>query len=269
MRPRFPALALLALAACEGQTCKLQSPIVVSEVDAGATIAPAKDTSGPSVAPEPSDTSRRTSEHTSFGGGFPGGEPVVVRAEDLPGGPHAVDPLALLSKAREVAGVGEDVGLKAIVAVHVGSTGLIDLAPPNYEARIEYWFMKKAVLPEAGAAPPLGATDPSRRPSAIEWIVHVVATGIHAPAHQNAGGDIGDPVPPPHCTLRRIWASALRAGAPKSAVAVIRYGNAGGFFDDGDPGKGWRFKIEGTELEWDLSDKTCEIVRVAGAGSRF
>jgi hypothetical protein len=273
MRLRFPASALVTLAACEGRTCTLQSPIVLSEPDAGATSAATADptpasateTRAAPIAPPPP----LATEHTSFGGGFPGGEPLVVRAEDLPGGPHAVDPLALLSKAREVAGVGDDVGLKALVAVHVGSSGLVDLAPTNYEAHIEYWFMKKAALPDAGAAPPIGATNPSQTPRATEWIVHVVATGMHAPAHQNTGGDIGGTLPPPHCSLSRLWDAALRAGAPKGAVAVLTYGNKGGIFGGGDTGKGWLFAIEGREPQWNMSDKTCEIESAAGAGSKF
>jgi hypothetical protein len=249
-----PALAL-ALVACGGNTCTVQSLTVLPKPDAGATAASATSTTTDASPPSPQ-------EHTSFGGGFPGGDSLLARAEDLPGGPHAVDALALLSKAREVAGVGEDVGLKGLVVRHVGSSGLVDLAPTTYEARIEYWYIKKAALPDAGTAP-IGASSPQHA-SAKEWIVHVVAGGMRAPAKQNISGSIPDAVPPPHCPLSRLWASAIRAGAPKDAVAVLSYGYADPFLDNEH--HGWVFSIEGTEFMWNMSDKTCEI---EGRSSHF
>lgn len=45
-------------------------------------------------------------------------------------------------------------------------------------------------------------------------------------------------VPPPRCTLGALWLSAVEAGAPKDAVAVIGYGK-----------RGYSFRIEGTDVE--------------------
>jgi hypothetical protein len=74
----------------------------------------------------------------------------------------------------------------------------------------------------------------------------------------------GDPVPLPTCTPADVWRVALAAGAPRDAVAQLRYGRT---MVSRERGPTWQLTIPETEVDVLVSDPGCE--RVARYGERL
>ncbi len=200
-----------------------------------------------------------------------------MRSSDLPGGPHSVDPLALLTKAREVAGLPAEVSLRAVAVTHVGASGLVDLAPDRGRSSIKFLFLAETPLPGRGdatrVAPDAASLATTRTVEGRTlYTVDVLSDGMHAASKQELGGHVLVSAPPPRCSLRRLWEAAIRAGAPRDALAVIAYES----YETtratperpASSHQGWVFTIEGTRFTWKMSDGVCEIEHKETPGQR-
>ena len=182
---------------------------------------------------------------------------VAVAALAIPGGPHAVDPIAALAVARS--GVSEP--LVEIKAVHVGSDGLVDLDAGSYRGSLEYTFARHIPGEPEDKSVPVGAREPSVEMT--ETInVEITAEGVDRSGLPMPAMPFGvsAPVPDPKCTFKRIWDHARARGAPADAVATIRY-SEGVFVSPGaEPAvdaPGWYFEIPGTDVDFEMSDAAC------------
>jgi hypothetical protein len=176
---------------------------------------------------------------------------IVFAAESFPtGGVHAVDPIALLSTARQLSGLGTDARLVGMVIERVGAVGLVDLDAPGYRSRIEYRFVRAPAHPAEARAGSGSAPTPLENDEPGVTIV-ADAAGMHAPTSTAQQTARPKPLADPRCTPRRVWAAALRAGASKDGVAILTY-------DDGAPGV-WVFQVDGATFRQTISDSTCDV----------
>jgi hypothetical protein len=176
---------------------------------------------------------------------------IVFAAESFPtGGIHAVDPIALLSTARQVSGLGGDARLAGMVIERVGPVGLVDLEASGYHSRIEYRFVRaSARTAEARAGADKAPTPLENDEPGVTVVVD--ALGMHAPTSTAQQTARPKPLPDPRCTPKRVWAAALRAGAAKDGVAILTY-------DDSAPGV-WVFQVDGATFRQTISDATCDV----------
>jgi hypothetical protein len=188
-----------------------------------------------------------------------GGGNVVTQV--VPGDAKAFDPIAALPEVAAQAGEGAELTL--LDAYYVRSDGTLDLTA-SYHPYVNYAFVRK--VPTPADAPPIGAggkADASwYEPVTIKayepgswWQVR---SGNNSYSYMNRGmkRDTSRPttspnaiIPLPKCTFKQLWSAALEKGAPKDAVAVIRYSE-----------RGYRFNIDGADirLEFDLA---CQLAK--------
>lgn len=186
---------------------------------------------------------------------------------DLPGAPHAVDPVALLPRARLMARSMQY--LVSIEARYVASTGLVDLRAPTYMGTIAYTFGERPPDPAPNPSAPLGAPAPrGGMPSQAKVVVDL--QGMKA--DPVLLGFSGQEVPEPKCTLAQVWSAARGAGAPEGAVAIVTYqrdplnplsrlGRREPREESaqGDSGNAWIFHIDGTQIRLRIEDPTCRV----------
>jgi hypothetical protein len=183
----------------------------------------------------------------------------------VPGAPHAVDPIALLPVARAQALVRES--LVSIEARFVGSNGLVDLDAKGYQGSITYTFGETPPEPPRDPSLPIGAPQPYR---AMPRQARVLLDLGGLRAEPVNLGYAGRTVPDPKCSLQDVWKAALDAGAPEGAVAIVTYqldplsslmflGRRDAASFANDSGAAWRFRIEGTKIDLRVEDPTCKV----------
>jgi hypothetical protein len=183
----------------------------------------------------------------------------------VPGAPHAVDPIALLPVARNKALVRAS--LVSIEARFVGSNGLVDLDAKGYRGSITYTFGETPPEPPRDPSLPIGAPQPSR---AMPRQARVILDLGGMRAEPVVIGYSGRAVPDPNCSLQDVWKAARDAGAPDGAVAIVTYeldqvsslrllGRPDAASFANDSGAAWRFRIEGTKIALRIEDPTCRV----------
>lgn len=174
----------------------------------------------------------------------------------IPGAPDAVDPGALLDQARARArGHPDLIGIKV---VYVPSSGLVDLDTQGYASRIIYSFGRPGEDPAPDPARPLGAPTPG---GSLPSTLRVVVSREGFVDEFAMIGFSGRALPVPRCSAASVWKSAMGAGAPADAVAVLEYE-----WGRPDPLKSresvpvWRFGIEGTRHTFTIEDGSCRVL---------
>lgn len=186
----------------------------------------------------------------------------------VPGAPHAVDPIALLPTARAQSLVRES--LVSIEARFVGSNGLVDLDAKGYMGSISYTFGETPPEPPPDPSIPVGAPQPSR-PMPTQARVRLDRAGLQE--EPVLIGFSSAAVPDPKCSLADVWKAAREAGAPEGAVAVVTYkrdpilpirllGRRDAASFAKDSGAAWLFVIEGTAISLRIEDPTCKVTRL-------
>jgi hypothetical protein len=155
---------------------------------------------------------------------------------------------------------------------HLRADGTIDLEA-KYAPRAMYDFVRPAVKSAADEALPVGArgTTTGFETVAVEiseprmWSVTINGNRHderHLGMDRRYGGNGSGPadakehaLPPPTCALKALWADAIAAGAPKDAVADIRYER-----------DGWRFTIADIGFNMERTGADCAGKKPAEAG---
>jgi hypothetical protein len=194
-------------------------------------------------------------------------DPAAALAQ-IPGAPHAVDPVALIPMARQKALVPKS--LVSIEARYVGSNGLVDLDAKGYMGSISYTFGETPPEPPPDPSIPVGAPQPSR-PMPTQARVRLDRAGLQE--EPVLIGFSSAAVPDPKCSLADVWKAAREAGAPEGAVAVVTYkrdpilpirllGRRDAASFAKDSGAAWLFVIEGTAISLRIEDPTCKVTRL-------
>jgi hypothetical protein len=172
-------------------------------------------------------------------------------AEQLPGWPSALDPVAMLPQMQARVGRGQPVELGSMEVRYLGSSGKLDVGGKDYMPSIVYRFVHHPPVP-AETARPLGVPPPSR-PFATTHTVTIYRAGVVTETDVIAPM-APRPVPPPRCSTGQVWAAAMAAGAPEGALAILRY-------RVGDDGAGrWLFEIDGTDIRFEIADGSCSVI---------
>jgi hypothetical protein len=197
---------------------------------------------------------------------------VIEQTAEIPGDPKTFDPVTSLLAVE--AHAGEGVKLMSIDASYVKSDGTLDLTvtkPYSPEVKYEFYREKKD---ETKEAPPLGAGGVEGgfwyenvsidvyEPGQWRHVISMGGGGSSEYSYQNKGMDkdvgsvqYGKPVsiPEPKCSFKDLWAAAMEKGAPKDAVADIKYD------DDYKGGAQYAFDISGTDFDYDFGED-CKMV---------
>jgi len=178
-----------------------------------------------------------------------------------------LDPFAVLDEVREK--VGGKAHLYSIEAEFVGSDGTMNLnATYNPGPKIKYKFYGESE-PGSGEVPPIGAGrsagDVWYKRTQVECYLpgedrHIVLpSGRHNSSYTytNLGmdfergsptmGRLDEEIGNPTVTTQDLWKIALQKGAPKDAVATIRYSKTG-----------YHFQISGAGIDF-VVDKTGKL----------
>jgi hypothetical protein len=192
---------------------------------------------------------RRTSER------FPPVSPVA----DIPGAPHAIDPVALLPAAQKLAIPGAE--LTEIELHYVRPDGTLDLKPrmDDRMGSAQFTFVVMPPPPAVDSSLPLGAAKPAGEYRGSR--VRLDEGGLRAEHSVGGAGTFtvfGRPmntVPAPRCTTRQVWEAALAAGAPSHAVALLTYHRG-----SRTTRPVWDFKINGSFDEFTIGDPECRVL---------
>jgi hypothetical protein len=146
-----------------------------------------------------------------------------------------------------------DPELYKIVADHVASSGIADLA--TYHGQVKYGFL----------AGPRKATPGTNHADCAVDIRYRAMTMIYDETPYD-GTACRERMPgPPRCTVREVWAEAIRRGAPQNGLAEIRFEMRTPSFNTGEIRSKplWHFAITVAErkvFEMDLPDE-CPLGR--------
>jgi hypothetical protein len=116
-----------------------------------------------------------------------------------------------------------DPELYQLTADLVPSSGIADLA--TYRGSVSYEFLSRTRRDQAEPPPvgPPGAPQP--KPKYLDCAVDVTYHSAWTGADPTAGrGDVcGEPLAHPRrCTVKQVWAEAIRRGAPANGLAFVR-----------------------------------------------
>jgi hypothetical protein len=143
-------------------------------------------------------------------------KPAIEAGRFVPGFPHAVDPVAVITVVRKAAGLDDSWLLERMDARFVNPAGTVDLDPRGYATEIDYTFQTIDPTPPQHPSVPVGARDVSvhGRMCHVELDVHGIAKGgVTSTSHFGAPADelrasLG--VAMPHCSTAAIWRAATR-----------------------------------------------------------
>ncbi|MEJ7731023.1 MAG: hypothetical protein WKG00_17630 [Polyangiaceae bacterium] len=187
----------------------------------------------------------------SGGGGRPQTPALKGGAEQLPGWPSALDPVALLPQMQARVGRGRPVELGSVEIRYLSSSGRFDVTGKGYSPSLVYQFVHRPPAPEETARP-LGVPPPAR-PFATTHTVTIDGAGLVTETDVIAVM-APRPVPPPRCSTAQVWAAAMASGAPEAALATLRY-------QLGNDGAGrWKFDIAETDIGLEIADGSCRVV---------
>jgi hypothetical protein len=178
----------------------------------------------------------------------------------LPGDVNRFDPIAAVPAVVAFAGAGARlVSLESHFVREDGTQDLeasyIGYAQPNTYELVRPNSKKADSTAPVGAHPRAAAYEGvDVRIMKPHWVSQSV-NGRSPQEKKHQGMEIGpggssDPklaVPAPACGFAKLWAAALHHGAPKGAVAVIRY-----------DAKGYALKIDGTAVDLHF-DRACNV----------
>ncbi len=174
---------------------------------------------------------------------------------------NAYDAVSGYGGVAAFAGPGAE--LIEMTVVHARSDGTVDLEA-KYAPRVEYELVRPDVPSKEDEALPVGARGKSSGFEAVNvtirkpaiWSVTVNGNRHderHLGMDRRFSGKGSAPadwkkeaVPPPTCSLKKLWAAAIEAGAPRDAVAEIRYDE-----------EGWRFRIADVDFELRRTGADC------------
>lgn len=170
--------------------------------------------------------------------------------------PERFDPIAALPAVKRM--VPPDAHMVQLVAQSVRADGTIDLGA-QWRPNVLFQF----AVSHGASDRPVGAPGSA---GAVRWIsVRADRPGWNVVGRDHSGtyydwsrgltllnpidmpASLSAPVALPTCSFKALWAEAIRAGAPKDAVAAILY-NA----------RGYAFSIEGTPHSYQF-DKGCKL----------
>lgn len=212
-----------------------------------------------------SDTSRITKfamdMSTQISDAMPESKNSIAVAGDV----TAFDPIVGLDQAMDFA--GGDVKLVSLESKFVKSDGTMDLTA-SYHARTDYDFVSELAEPPADA-PPVGAggslSDKWYMPVSVSvfdpgQMRHVTSMGgnySYSGSYVHKGMErtfdkpvskLNDPIVDlPTCMFDDLWLTAIEKGAPKNAVATIKYDE-----------NGYEFTISDAKIYLEF-DKTCQV----------
>ena len=187
----------------------------------------------------------------SGGNGRPEAPVLQGGAEQLPGWPSALDPVAMLPQMQARVGGTQPVELGSVEVRYLGSSGRLDITGKGYTPSLVYQFVHHPPAP-AETARPLGVPPPSR-PFATTRTVTIDRAGVVTETDVIAVV-APRPVPRPRCSTGQVWAAAMASGAPEAALATVRY-------QLGDDGAGrWKFEIAGTDIRFEIADGSCSVI---------
>ena len=172
----------------------------------------------------------------------------------IPGGPHAVDPMALLETAKLQSGLGDDAVLTQIELRFVKRNGRIDLDASHYRGYAFYYFADPPV-PRDPALPP-GVLPADRRRA---HRVSVSKEGMPIPAADPDASRV--PVAPPQCTVARLFELAK---LPENALAQMNYRSVDETPDR--PGR-WAVDVPGVVSGRIVDDAQCGTMPPAEASA--
>lgn len=157
--------------------------------------------------------------------------PPPPTTDGIAGWPSAVDPVALLSRARQLS---VRPLLRGFVATGVSEDGTIDARVTGNGIRYAFGSAR-----EQGPPPPQGSGKRKARDYCGKQYVELASDGLgasrDAPTARCSG--LGtEALPPPRCGLAQIWKSAIKRGAPTGELARIEYYRA-------KVGPAWRFEL--------------------------
>ncbi len=184
-----------------------------------------------------------------------------VTTEPVPGDAKAFDPIAALPQVAAYAGEGAE--LTVIDAYYVRSDGTMDLTA-SYHPYVNFTFARK--VPTPADAPPIGAGGKADgawyEPVTIKayepgsWWTVRSNNSSYSYVNRGMKRDTSRPttspnviIPTPKCTFKQLWSAAVEKGAPKDAVAVIRY------FE-----RGYNFSINDADVRLQF-DRDCQLVK--------
>jgi hypothetical protein len=157
-----------------------------------------------------------------------GTAPAPATTFGIYGWPKQVDPLKTLPVAR---GLTPRTLLRGIVVDGSKADGTVDVSTGG---EVRYHFQSAA---GQGPQPPRKPGVVPRKNNCGRQVVRIFANGIAADVDQPAvpcSLSSPEPLPEPRCTLAKVWAFALRRGAPSDGRARIEYYRAAA-------GPAWRF----------------------------
>lgn len=159
-----------------------------------------------------------------------------VHTAAIPGDASHFDPLASYDTIHRFAGV--DFELASIDIRYVHSDGTVDLTANN-DPQVDYIFFREQATPPPNM-PPLGTDGVTDQPWDDQNAVYVQPTRIISSEGYVQGLKS---IPPPQCSLLRLWDTAVEKDAPRNAVAQVRL-----------DASGYRFRIKAShiDLEFDL-----------------
>lgn len=167
-------------------------------------------------------------------------EPAPPSSEGLSGYPRQIDPVMTLSVAQSLTARQQ---LRRIVATGVTSNGTVDLEHAGAAIRYEFDSAQGE-----GPEPPRPAGTVRTAHYCGRQTVNVKRDGIYADPDQPRAPcrvNTGAPLPEPRCNLDRLWAEALRRGAPATGHASVEYFRA-------NEGPAWRFSLPEAKVSFTL-----------------
>lgn len=145
--------------------------------------------------------------------------PSTASTPVVPGWPDAIDPTALLTRARERL-PSRDMKLGAIEITYVGANGKVNMNAEGYSPTIGFYFFSVPVSDQKGSLP-LGVPRPL--PQVPDAWVRVGPQGRLDVHKGNTRETSQKELPSPKCTVADVWERARAKGAPEAAVATVSY----------------------------------------------
>jgi len=160
----------------------------------------------------------------------------------VPGDSGQFDPIAAFPEIRLYA--GENAQLNSIQIDFARADGTLNLKATSYKPRATYTFYRELSTPPADV-PPVGAGgSPNQKWFERIDVIVQQADSYNLGLRRSVGrpqNSIDKAIPPPACSLKRLWSAAMERGAPPDAVATIRLSERGYDFSIRDINFGMQF----------------------------
>ena len=165
--------------------------------------------------------------------------PPAVPIASIPGAPHDVDPLAVLSLARAQSGFGPAAAILEIDARGVGANGLVDLGEVNRS--VTYRLSEAASVPTS-----------ERRWRQVKLTAEGMPITSIATDDDDLPTLVRGPVDLPRCSFAEAWA---RGGLPADSTARVIYRAEGAFPEAGE----WTLDAPSLGTQLSFTDRQCAV----------